>query len=476
MSDDAHETSNAALVKHLVMVAFALVLGVITYYMMPREMEEPARRMASIFSVVLVLWITEAIPLFATSLLVIALQAFWIAIPEFPDLPEFTLEYGSVFNAFSNPIIFLFLGGFILARAVQQEKIDIQMASWLLKAFGTRPWAVLAGIMVITAIFSMWMSNTATAAMMIVMVQPFLRQIGERDSFRKALILAVPFAANIGGVGTPIGTPPNAIAVAILAEHGIHIAFLTWMAFAIPLVIGSLLVMWFTLLTLFRPKTDRFDIKISSDFRLTKKSLIVYLTFFVTVFMWLTSQWHGVPTAVVAVIPAAVLTLTNVITRKDFDTLEWNILMLMAGGIALGSGIMATGLDNWIVELMPKEGVGFFALAAMLSVVAVLMSTVISNTVATNILLPIGMAMAIGIGAEGVKLEVLAIMIAVMASYAMALPISTPPNAIAYGSGQIRSKDMLFVGGCTSVVASLLVVLTGPFVIEFILKIFRDYS
>lgn len=476
MSEEVHKPTNAAITKQVVLVALAVAMGVVTYFIMPGEMEEPARRMAAIFSVALVLWVTEAIPLFATSLLVIALQAFWIAIPVFPDLPDFSMRYQSVFNAFSNPVIFLFLGGFILARAVQQEKIDIQMASWLLKAFGTRPWAVLAGIMFITAAFSMWMSNTATAAMMIVMVQPFLRQIGERDAFRKALILAVPFAANIGGVGTPIGTPPNAIAVAIMAERGMHITFLTWMAFAVPLMLGSLVVMWFTLLTIFRPKTERFDITISSDFRLTRKSVIVYITFFTTVFLWLTSEWHGVPTEVVAVLPAAVLTLTNVITRKDFDSLEWNILMLMAGGIALGSGIMGTNLDDWIVRLMPSEGVGFFALAAIVSIAAVSLSTVISNTVATNILLPIGLAMAVGIGASDVKLEVIAIMIAVMASYAMALPISTPPNAIAYGTGQIKSKDMLFVGGCTSIVAALLVIFTGPFVIEFILNIFQDYS
>ena len=451
-------------------MAFCLValgIGGVTYWSMPAAMDEGARRMAAIFAVAVVLWITEAIPLFATSLCVIALEAWWIAIPK--DL-GMAMEYKVVFNSLSNPVIFLFLGGFILAKSVQKERIDIQMAALLLRAFGTRPWAVLGGIMLITAVFSMWMSNTATTAMMIIMVQPFLSRLPERDRFRKALILAVPFAANIGGIGTPIGTPPNAIAMAQLEDAGLGISFFTWMAFALPLMIGALLVMWFFLLTLFRPKMERFEVMVDNEFKLTTHAFVVYSTFAVTVLLWLTGSWHGVPTAVVAIFPAAVLTVTQVISKEDFNRLEWNILVLIAGGIALGDGITSTGLDTWIVSALPTDGLSFFGMAALISVLAVIMSTVISNSVATMILLPIGLALATSMGSTTVQTQVMAVMCAVMASFAMGLPISTPPNAIAYGTGQIENRDMLLVGGITGLAASVLVIFTGPTVISFILN------
>lgn len=452
---------------NVVFGGLSLLTAGLAYWLMPEEMDEGARRMAAIFAGAVVLWITEAIPLFATSLCVIALEAWLVAVPK--DI-GMTMEYKTVFNSLSNPVIFLFLGGFILAKSVQKERIDVQMAALLLRAFGTRPWAVLGGIMLITAIFSMWMSNTATTAMMIVMVQPFLSRLEARDRFRKALILAVPFAANIGGIGTPIGTPPNAIAMAQLEDAGMGISFFTWMAFAFPLMLVALTVMWAFLLTLFQPRGDRFEVKVEQDFKLTTHAMVVYSTFAVTVLLWLTGSWHGVPTAVVAVLPATVLTVTQVISKEDFNRLEWNILMLIAGGIALGDGITSTGLDTWIVKALPGEGLGFFGLAAVISVLAVAMSTVISNSVATMILLPIGIAMATSLGSSTVETQVLAAMCAIMASFAMGLPISTPPNAIAYGTGQIENRDMLLVGGITSIAAGLLVVITGPTVISMILN------
>lgn len=451
---------------HAALFVLALLAGAGTYVLVPEAMDEGARRMAAIFAAAVVLWVTEAIPLFATSLCVIAMTSWWVAVPG--DLGP-AMEYKAVFHSLSNPVIFLFLGGFILAKAVQKESIDVQMAALLLRAFGTRPWAVLAGLMVITATFSMWMSNTATTAMMIVMVRPFLARLHQRDRFRKALLLAVPFGANIGGIGTPIGTPPNAIAMAQLDEMGLGISFLTWMAFAVPLMLGSLLVMWLLLLALFRPRMARFEAGVDPDFRLTPHAFVVYATFGITVLLWLTGGWHGVPAAVVAMFPAAVLTLTHVISRDDFNRLEWNILVLIAGGIALGDGITSTGLDTWIVAIVPGEGLGFFALAALIGLLAIVMSTVISNSVATMILLPIGLALAGNMGATESQLQVLAGMCAIMASYAMSLPISTPPNAIAYGTGQIDNRDMLLVGGITSVAASALVIITGPYVIGSIL-------
>lgn len=453
--------------KNIGLSLVSVLAGTLVYYLMPAAMEEGARRMAAIFAFAVVLWITEAIPLFATSLCVIALEAWWVALPT--DVGA-NMKYQVVFNSLSNPVIVLFLGGFILAKAVQKHQIDVQMAALMLRGFGSRPLAVLGGIMVITAVFSMWMSNTATTAMMIIMVQPFVARLHERDQFRKALVLAVPFAANIGGIGTPIGTPPNAIALAQLKLVGLDITFVSWMAFAVPLMVISLFLVWLLLVVLFRPRTDRFEVKVDNEFRWTAEALTVYATFGVTVILWVTGSWHGVPTEVVAVLPAAVLTLTRVISKSDFNRLEWNILVLIAGGIALGDGITSTGLDDWIIQVLPAQGLSFFMLVALIGVTGIVMSTVISNSVAAMILIPIGLAMVTGISGSPIQLQVLAVMCAIMTSFAMSLPISTPPNAIAYGTGEINNRDMLLVGGIIGVVASLVVILTGPFVIEWVLS------
>jgi len=454
------------IIKNSVLAGVALGAGTATYFLMPAAMEEGARRMATIFAIAVVLWITEAIPLFATSLSVIALTSWWVALPQ--DVGAH-MKYQVVFNSLSNPVIFLFLGGFIMAKSVQKHRIDVQIAALMLRAFGTRPLAVLAGIMLITAVFSMWMSNTATTAMMIIMVQPFVARLHERDNFRKALILAVPFAANIGGIGTPIGTPPNAIALAQLQQSGLNISFVSWMAFAVPLMLVSLVLVWALLVVLFHPRTDRFEVMVESNFKLTPEALTVYLTFAVTVSLWVTGSWHGIPTEVVAVLPAAVLTVTRVISDKDFNRLEWNILMLIAGGVALGDGITSTGLDKWIVAALPSQGLSFFMLTALIGLIAIGLSTVISNSVAALILVPIGLALATGMGSSTIQLQVLAAMCAIMTSFAMSLPISTPPNAIAYGTGEVRNRDMLISGGIIGAVATVVVLLTGPFVIEHIL-------
>lgn len=452
--------------RNVLKAALAVVAGGLVYAFMPPGMAEGTRRMAAVFAVALVLWVTEAIPLFATSLVVIALESWWIAVPTGLGVD---MSYAAVFNALSNPVIFLFLGGFIMAKAVQQERIDVQMAGLMLRAFGRRPSGVLAGVMLVTATFSMWMSNTATTAMMMVLVHAFARQMGESDRFRHALVLSVPFAANVGGIATPIGTPPNAIALGQLADRGLNVTFVQWMMVATPLMILTLTLLWLGLYAVYRPQSERIELEVREPFKLTRKAAIVYATFGVTVLLWLTSPRHGVPTAVVALVPAAVLTLTSVIGKTDFNSLDWNILVLIAGGIALGDGMTATGLDTWIVRLMPGESVSFYAIVAVVGVAAVLMSTVVSNTVAANILIPVGLAV-LGSGAAAEQYQTLAITTAIMASYAMGLPISTPPNAIAYGSGLISSRDMFRVGGITSILASILVLATGPVVIDFLLR------
>lgn len=428
---------------------------------------EPPRRMAAIFVIALVFWFTEAVALFATSLLVIA-GGLWM-LSAMPGAAE-PLPTQTFFGALSNPIVFVFLGGFILAQAVQKEGIDRQLAALLLRPFGTHPYAILAGLMIVTAVFSMWMSNTATTAMMVVLLAPILEKAGGERRLRKALTLAIPFGANIGGLGTPIGTPPNAIAMAQLKECGHEISFLGWMVVAVPLLLGGLVLAWALLIVLFRPPTARLPGLPASPFRFSRNAIIVYTTFIATVMLWVFGTGIGVPTSVASIVPVAVLTATGVISREDFNRLDWATLVLIAGGIALGNGVGATGLDAYVMGLIPTSVQSLWMLSVMGCIAAAIMSTVMSNTVACNILLPI----IIAIGASFVgnfEMQVLVIMLATGANFGMALPISTPPNVIAYSTGEVSSADMLWVGGAISVMLTIFVCLTGPPIISLLLRL-----
>lgn len=453
--------------QNLLLALCAAIVGALTWFLMPEAMTPGARYMAALFAVALVLWVSEAIPLFATSLLIIMCES-WIIVVTAPEGEAG--EYTLVLNAFASPIIWIFLGGFILAKAVQREGLDVQMAGLLMRPFGARPPMVLAGFMLITALFSMFMSNTATTAMMIVLVQPFLRTMPEGTRFRTGLLLAIPFAANIGGIGTPIGTPPNAVAIGQLEQmRGIHIGFADWMLFAVPLLLGALGALWITLLLVYRPDAAPMAMPPRPAFKLTRKALIVYTTFTATVALWLTGSWHGIPTAVVAVLPAAVLTMTGVIGRSEFNHLDWDVLMLIAGGIALGTGVTATGLDEWMVGLLPAGDVPLLLLAAIFCSLAVGLSTVMSNSVAANLLIPVAIAATMSL--DNPDAGSLVILIAITSSFAMSLPISTPPNAIAYSTNQLPSRDILIVGGLCSMVATTLIILTGPTVVGFFFRL-----
>jgi sodium-dependent dicarboxylate transporter 2/3/5 len=457
---------------NLALAGLALGASGIAYFTLPASMDEAPRRMACIFIAALVLWVTEAIPLFATSLLVIVAEQWLLTTPTNLGI-EFS--YKDVFAAFGNPVIFLFLGGFVLAKAIEKKGIDVQLASVLMRPFGEKPAGALAGVMFITAVFSMFMSNTATTAMMIVLIQPIARQIPQADRFRRGIILAVPFAANVGGIGTPIGTPPNAIALGALAERGLSISFAQWMAFALPLMVGTLVVMWFFLLMAFRPSSTDVRVKVESRFHLDRDRTIVYLTFFLTVFLWLTSSikalpWGGISSSVVAMLPAALFTVTRIIDRKDFNSLEWNILVLIAGGIALGIGMEKAELAAWIKEALPLATMTPYAVILVCALVVCALGTVMSHTVAASIVVPLGVSIVVAMAGDPSTM-VLAVMVAVASSFAVGLPISTPPNAIAYGSGLVTTRDIMFVGLLTTVAGMIIILSTGPFVIEFFLKL-----
>ena len=336
-------------------------------------------------------------------------------------------------------------------------RLDINLARVLLKPFGKNPKWVMLGLMGVTALFSMFMSNTATTAMMLAVLVPVLGSLDEGDKGRIAYILSIPFAANIGGIGTPIGTPPNAVAQKYLTGDQ-SIAFGDWMVFGVPYVIVMLIVAWMILLWMFPVQTKEVEIKIKGQFLKTKEAITVYCVFGLTVLLWLLGGGvHGMSSHVVAMIPVTVFVATGIITSDDLKKLSWDVLWLVAGGIALGVGLGKTGLSSSLVAAIPFETLPLIVVPALAATVALVMSTFMSNTATANLLLPIMAALGTslaGLGDIGGG-QMLVIGTTFACSLAMAMPISTPPNALAHATGMLDTRQMAISGSIIGVIGLL---------------------
>ncbi|MEX0957811.1 MAG: DASS family sodium-coupled anion symporter [Burkholderiales bacterium] len=466
-TDNARSDGHTALVR-FASLAISVVAAAVTAHVclgseaMPRE----AAFMAAIFVLAALLWVTEALPLFATALLVIGLQLVLLANPgEWPGLgfeAGPSPGYREIVSGAADPVLLLFFGGFLLAQAAVKEGVDRSMSSLLLAPFGERPVMVMTGVMMVTALFSMFMSNTATTAMMIALVVPMLSQIPAGERFRRGLVLSVPFAANIGGMGTPIGSPPNAVAVGHLEHAGLAVSFLDWMLVAVPLMAICLAMAGGLLWWFFHPRSAGVRVRVQPG-AVGPRGWFVVTTFTVTVLLWLTDRWHGLPAAVVALLPAVAFTATRTLTGADLGRIEWSVLILIAGGISLGAGMSMTGLADIAVGWLPVgDGQGVLWLAAVLAVTTLLLSTFMSNTAASNLLLPIGISAAVAFDGVAHTREI-AMTIALAAALAMSLPISTPPNAIAYSRNEFNTGDMAKAGVLIGLFGTACVILLiGP--------------
>jgi sodium-dependent dicarboxylate transporter 2/3/5 len=312
--------------------------------------------------------------------------------------------------------------------------------------------------MVMTAALSMFVSNTATAATMFAVLLPVLRTAPPGRT-RTGLALSIPVAANIGGLATPVGSPPNAIAVAALAREGYEITFLQWMAFGVPLSIVLLLLSWLLLSRMFVSNEEHLSFDLNPGFDRSPSAIAFYVIAGITVLGWLTESLHGLASATVGFFAVVALLVTTVLKTNDLGTLPWGVLWLVSGGIALGLGMGATGVDEWLVDLVDWGRLSEVAVLIGLAIVAVGLSTVMSNSATANLLIPIGIALAAAVSADPV---VVACAIAVACALAMALPISNPANALAYATGEVPTRSMAVVGGLVAVVGIPLLVLVVP--------------
>ncbi|MGV6987715.1 SLC13 family permease [Testudinibacter sp. P80/BLE/0925] len=396
------------------------------------------------------LWMTEAIPPFSVGILVIG----YLVVVMGTDENQHAMRY---VQTWSDGVIWLFLGGFFLAEGMKKTRLDEALLKQLLPKFGQKPHFILLGLMATTAVISMLMSNTATTAMMIATVSPIFASLDKKSNFSKALLLGIPTAASIGGMGTIIGSAPNAIAVGALEAVGIQISFLEWMIIGIPIATVLIYFFWKILLRRYRISKEAMNIQfalpdnteeegdrfVAKELRLQKMIMISVLA--VTLFFWLTSKWFSIPIAAVSGIPIVVLTMLGVLDADDVRKLPWDTLMLVAGGLALGMAIQEQELASHFVDQLSHVQINFYLLMLLFGFITVLLSNFMSNTAATTILVPIALSL-MSISSGSFSPAVLPLVIALSASCALLLPVSTPPNAIAFSTGLIKQAEFRLGG------------------------------
>ncbi len=418
------------------------------------------KRVIAVFVFATLMWILEGVSAWVTSTMVIVLllftcsdSALWLFREGYEAEQLGTLiKYNSLLNCYADPIIMLFLGGFILAIAATKTGMDGALARILLKPFGTNSNFVLLGFIVVTGLFSMFLSNTATAAMMLTFLAPVLKALPADGKGKIALAMAIPVAANVGGLGTPIGTPPNAIALKYLndpAGLNMNMGFGEWMMFMLPFTIVVLFLGWLLLMKLFPFKQKRIELKIEGEAKKDWRSIVVYITFALTVLLWITDKYTGVNSNVVAMLPIGVFCAIGVIGRRDLEEINWSVLWMVAGGFALGVALNETGLAKHLISSIPFDTWPVMAVLIGGGLLCYAMSNFISNTASAALLVPILGTVGTAMGGQLEPFGGVAVMligVAIGSSMAMILPISTPPNALAHSTGFIQQKDMMKVG------------------------------
>ena len=426
------------------------------------------QRIIAIFVFATLSWLTECIPSWATSLGIITIMCLTVSdnalMPFKGENIGELMDSKHIMASFADPTIMLFLGGFILAAAATKSGLDVLLARNLIRPFGTKSENVLLGFLLITGIFSMFVSNTAnTAAMMLTFLTPVFAALPANGKGRIALTMSIPIAANLGGMGTPIGTPPNMIALKFLndpAGLNMGIDFGHWMAFMFPLVIILLIISWRILLFFFPFSKKTIELEIKGSVHHGWRMNVVIVTFIITILLWvIPKSVTGIDSYNVAMVPIGVFAVTGVITAKDLQEINWSVIWMVAGGFALGFGMNGSGLADAALESIPFGEWSPIVILLISGLICYILSNFISNTATAALLVPILAVVCTGMGdklhALGGTSTVL-IGIAIAASSAMCLPISTPPNAIAYSTGLVKQNDMLKMGLICGIVSLVL--------------------
>ena len=481
------EVESGERTKRLLGLFGGLVLALGVYFLLPAEDLSDAARLTAATAVLMgVWWMTEALPIPATALLPLAIFPVFNSEVTFNDVGAF---YG-------NNIIFLFMGGFLLALAMQRWDLHRRIALLTLKVMGTRPSAMIAGFMIATGFLSMWVSNTATAVMMLpigVSVLTLVLNIGKdspqpqqtedsesatpsgeeeqeevrqeivKSNFGTALMLGIAYAASIGSLATLIGTPPNTLLRGYLSDtHGVEIGFGQWMLVGLPIAVVGLVICWFMLTqVLFRPEITEIPggrelirTEMQALGKMSSGEIRVLIIFVLAAVSWISlplifGESAPISDAGIAIVVGLLLFLLPAGAKKgvrllDWDTavkLPWGVLLLFGGGLALSGQFTSSGLTDWIgTQAAVLEGIPVWLIVALVACLVLFLTELTSNTATAATFLPVAGGVAVGMGLDPM---LLAIPVALAATCAFMLPVATPPNAIAYGSGYVTIGQMV---------------------------------
>lgn len=431
-------------------------------------------------------WITECIPIAVTSLLPIIL---------FPLTGA--MSVGDTAAAYGHKYIFLYIGGFMLAIAIEQCGLHRRIALNIIKVIGTKMSNIVLGFMTATAFLSMWISNTATSVMMLPIGLAIIKQVqdnpltvkDEHAQFGKALMLAIAYSASIGGIATIIGTPPNLILASTIEElYQIEISFAQWFIFGLPLSLILLSIAWWYLTRKafdlgnqsFPGGKQEIDRLLTEQGRMSVTEKRVLAVFVLTAVAWISrkyllQQWlPGIEDTIIALIAGMALFIIpsgnsekkNIITWEEAVKLPWGILLLFGGGLAIAQGFKTTGLADWFGSLLnPLDALPFIALLFIIVMGINFLTEITSNLATTAMILPVLAALAVAINVSPILIMAAA---AVSASCAFMLPVATPPNAVVFGSGYLRIKDMLRVGSWLNLISIVIVVIAAYYYLPLI--------
>jgi sodium-dependent dicarboxylate transporter 2/3/5 len=406
------------------------------YTLAPGSLTPQGQVVLAVLFVAAALWLSEALPLFITSFIIAFLLIVWGG-------------FGTqqVFRPFFDPIIVLFLGGFILARAFSRYKLDQLMAERILQIIGRRTNMVIFALMSLSVTLSMWMSNTASAALLLPISTEILQasRVEEDDPLWKRFPLAVAYAATLGGLGTLIGSPPNALAQRFLQEGGVEVSFLDWMVHMLPLVVVLLPVILVVLTLLFKSEVEELEMHERELPELTLKAKVVTAITMLCMLLWLTGEQTGLSSYVVALIPIIIFFTFDLLGEDDLKVLHWETLILFGGGITLGEAVSASGVDVFIADSLATliTGLPSLVLLIVTAFVGLIMTIVASNTGAAVLMMPIVMGLSRQFGWDPLPIVLVT---TCGVSLDFILPVGTPPSALAYSTGKIRTDEMARAG------------------------------
>lgn len=435
--------------KGLLITIIAAIVSFLIYQILPYETN--ANKGIAVLIFVAILWFTEAVHITVTALMIPVLAAI-IGIPE--------MDTKKALAGFADPIIYIFFGGFALATALHMQRLDRKIALWLISLSGGNMKIAVLAIFSVTAFLSMWISNTATAAMMLPLALGMMDHL-DREKDRKTFIfvlLGIAYCASIGGLGTVVGSPPNAI-----AAKALDLDFAGWMKMGLPMMLLILPLMLISLFVILRPNLNEKVTVTNEEIPWTLHRVLAMLIFVGAVVAWISGDKikaaFGIsnPDTVVALIAAIAVVVFGVARWKEIArNTDWGVLMLFGGGIALSSLLQKSGASLALGQQIATTFVLAHPLIVILAVAAfiIFLTEFTSNTASAALLVPIFASIATQMG---LPKEVLVFVIGIGASCAFMLPVATPPNAIVFGTGLIQQREMMRTGMLLNILCIFLV-------------------